>query len=315
MLRGVAPVVSKVSRRCNVTVHRQRLPIVRAVVAEGAAATTTSGTDARTLVESAHSGVLATVGGMGATAEFGGWPVGTRASYILDADGRPCIRLRADSLANLNLHEESRCSLYVEPSGQAGGVCSRVTLLGHANQLTVAEESELLSSFAADALAAGVDAVRKDDVVYRLELEQVFYVGGLLSGQEAEVIEVEDFYLSESDGLREFAPAIVAHFNETLADDVLQFARSSENLGAIDMVVEATLLSMDSRGFVVEGRLADGRVVPVRVEFRHKVDNDSDARSEFMMAAQELWEKENAYTPPIPPPIEWPEKEEEAAKA
>ena len=62
---------------------------------------------ARSLVDIADCGTLSSL-----TAD--GWPLGTHASYLLDADGQPLLRLRAASYAALQLKKDSRCSLYVQ---------------------------------------------------------------------------------------------------------------------------------------------------------------------------------------------------------
>lgn len=69
---------------------------------------------ARTLVELGSVGTLASVGA-------DGWPLGTHASYLLDATGQPLLRLRADAAAAEHLLRDARCSLYVQARGRSTG--------------------------------------------------------------------------------------------------------------------------------------------------------------------------------------------------
>ena len=42
--------------------------------------------------------------------------MGTHAAYLLDKQGQPLLRLRADALHTAHLQRDSRCSLYVQVS-------------------------------------------------------------------------------------------------------------------------------------------------------------------------------------------------------
>ena len=83
---------------------------------------------ARTIVDIVAHGALSTVGEDGV-------PLGTYASYILDGEGQPVLRLRADAVHTNNLLREPRCSLFVQPAELPARLLARVTLLGRVEPL------------------------------------------------------------------------------------------------------------------------------------------------------------------------------------
>ena len=83
----------------------------------------TSAETARTIVDIVAHGALSTVGADGV-------PLGTYASYVLDGEGQPILRLRADAVHTGNLLARPRCSLFVQPSDLPARLLARVTLIG-----------------------------------------------------------------------------------------------------------------------------------------------------------------------------------------
>lgn len=78
---------------------------------------------ARTIVDLAAHGTLCTV-------SEGGIPLGTYASYVLDSEGQPILRLRADAVHTANLMRNPKCSLFVQPSEYPTRLLARLTLIG-----------------------------------------------------------------------------------------------------------------------------------------------------------------------------------------
>ena len=83
----------------------------------------TSAETARTIVDIVAHGALSTVGADGV-------PLGTYASYVLDGEGQPILRLRADAVHTANLLAHPGCSLFVQPSEMPARLLARVTLIG-----------------------------------------------------------------------------------------------------------------------------------------------------------------------------------------
>jgi hypothetical protein len=125
---------------------------------------------AKSIVHLANSGTLATV-------MEDGWPLATQMKYVLDAQGRPVLKLRVDAIHTNNLQREARCSLYVRSSSGA-----RASMLGTVEPLQEGEETDMLiAEYAAvhGESAFGVDALAVDDVYCTLAIQKIFFVEGL----------------------------------------------------------------------------------------------------------------------------------------
>ena len=79
--------------------------------------------NARTIVDLVTHGTLATVGEDSV-------PLGTYASYVLDADGQPILRLREQAVHTANILRNPRCSLFIQPEDMPARLLARVTLIG-----------------------------------------------------------------------------------------------------------------------------------------------------------------------------------------
>merc|ERR1712078_275331 len=92
--------------------------------------TPTAAEDARTAVSLVRHGTFCTL------ASDTGTPFGTHVYYLVDeATGSPIIRVPSDSVEDLNLLKDGKCSLYIHPSGDASDCIARVTLMGNAVHL------------------------------------------------------------------------------------------------------------------------------------------------------------------------------------
>jgi hypothetical protein len=98
-------------RTATVAQVRKRLLPCRASAAAPAATSSQarppSEVCARTLVDICERGTLST------TTEDS-WPMGTHASYLLDKEGQPLLRLRKDAAHTAHVQRDARCSLYVQ---------------------------------------------------------------------------------------------------------------------------------------------------------------------------------------------------------
>ena len=83
---------------------------------------------ARTICDITRQGTLSTVGEDGV-------PLGTYVTYVLDSDGQPLLRLRADAVHTANLLREPRCSLFVQPTELPARNLARTTLIGRVSLL------------------------------------------------------------------------------------------------------------------------------------------------------------------------------------
>lgn len=98
-----------------------------------AGGTPTAAETARTIVDLVAHGTLCTLGEDGV-------PLGTYASYVLDAAGQPILRLRADAVHTANLKRDSKCSLFVQPGERPASLLARVTLIGEVEPISEGEQ-------------------------------------------------------------------------------------------------------------------------------------------------------------------------------
>ena len=252
---------------------------------------------AKTLVAIADTGTLATTGEDGVA-------LGTFASYVVTKSGEVVLRMRADATHTSNVKREPRCSLYVQPATQPPGVISRATLIG---ALTKLDDDDVAANVAAlydetHGAGFGVDAAGVGDEFYAMQIDRVFYVGGLGSDKRAEVVTADAFENAVADPLCKAAGAIVDATNGDRYEDVMNFARAS--LPADVEPAEARMLWMDKLGFdvrVVTGGNGKQKVLDVRLPFPAAAETQQQALSALTMLAQTMWEEEKQYQPvPVP---------------
>jgi hypothetical protein len=239
---------------------------------------------AKTLVAIADTGTLATTGEDGVA-------LGTFASYVVTKSGDVVLRMRADATHTSNVAREPRCSLYVQPATQPPGVISRATLIG---ALTRLDDD--------DGAGVGVDAAGVGDEFYAMQIDRVFYVGGLGSDKRAEVVTADAFENAVADPLCKHAGVIVDATNGDRYEDVMNFARAS--LPDDVEPAEARMLWVDKLGFdvrVVTGGNGKQKVLDVRLPFPAVAETQQQALSALTMLAQTMWEEEKQYQPvPVP---------------
>lgn len=243
---------------------------------------------AKTLVDSTNQGTICTVC-------EDGWPLGTQASYILDDDGQPVVRLRKGAVHTENVSREPRCSLYVQPSDQAGEANARVTLIGKLEDL---EENELRIAkirFEAEHQGEwGVNKVNSCDLYSRMRVERIYYVGGYGTTATADIVSGEDFLQACSDPLKDCAREIRQEYNTKRLADLLRLC--SEFAGFRDGIESVEMINIDRLGFDVLA-CVHGEMKEKRIQFPREMRDERDAKSNLTMMSQLSWERERNYTP------------------
>lgn len=247
---------------------------------------------ARTVVNLVGFGTLATKQGDNA-------PLGTFVSYVLDKEGHPVLRLRKDAVHTANLRNDARCSVFVQPPNMPARALARVTLIGKAEPVQ-AEEAEQFAALhmAQHGPGIGVDAVSSEDEFWRLSVEQVFHVGGLGKGSEAEAIPGDQYVRATPDPLQSVAEQIVADFNRTRADEITRIGASAVGV-RMSQIRGAELMWVDRLGCYLTVTTEDA-VQGIRVAFTSPALDERDAKSKITLMAQIAWEKEKQYKPELP---------------
>ncbi|PRW57427.1 FMN binding [Chlorella sorokiniana] len=261
-----------------------------------AGGTPTAAETARTIVDLVAHGTLCTLGEDGV-------PLGTYASYVLDAAGQPILRLRADAVHTANLKRNSKCSLFVQPGERPASLLARVTLIGEVEPISeemAAKAADLHSTLHAGGM--GVDAPQPTDLYFRLRVDRCFYVGQLSGGARAEVLDGDAYRGAETDPLRTCAAALTRQMNEDRPEDMLRI--SCHAMGeSFDDMAWAEMLWVDRLGVYMRAAKQDGSEArDLRVPFVRPVEDEREARSALTMMAQVAWEAQRPYTPAAPSP-------------
>jgi putative heme iron utilization protein len=229
----------------------------------------------RTLIASARTAALATIGD-------GGFPFGSLVSHAVDASGRPLLLLSDLAEHTRNLAADPRASLMAVQDGDGDPLAlARVTVVGEVGELRGDEREAALAVYRAThpgAFYAGFADFR----LYRLEVASVRYVGGF---GRMSWVDAAGYTDAEPDPLRPHAARIVDHMNDDHADSLVLFARV---FGGREQAVEARMVDCDRYGFAMFSRdTPDGEQTAVRLPFRTRVDTPEGARTAMVNLVRE----------------------------
>ncbi|MEW6299373.1 MAG: DUF2470 domain-containing protein [Thermodesulfobacteriota bacterium] len=231
---------------------------------------------ARTLMYLGRVGTLATV-----SRKYPGWPFGSVMPYALDTEGRPVVLISTMAMHTQNLRADPRASLLVTQPDWTGDPLAgaRVTVMGRVMPLPAADLAATRAAYVAryENAAAWVDF--DDFAFYRMEVVDVYYVGGF--GAMGWVSAAE-YAAAAPDPLADVAAGIIEHMNRDHADALRLFCQAYAGLEAD----EAAMLSVDRLGFRLRVRTGD-RVQGVRLAFPREVRSAQDARAVFVAMVRE----------------------------
>jgi heme oxygenase (biliverdin-IX-beta and delta-forming) len=223
---------------------------------------------ARTLISQTAIGTLATI-----SRKREGFPFGSLMPYAVDAQGQPLFLISNMAMHTQNLKADARASLFVaqgsadeDPLGAA-----RATLVGEAQPIPenhVARAKEIYLA-AHENSKHWVDFA--DFAFYRLEVEDLYYVGGFgVMGW----VEAREYASAEPDPLATVAAGILAHMNEDHVDAMILLARAHAGLEA----TEAAMTAVDRLGFHLRLKTAEG-MKGIRINFPGEVRTAGSARA------------------------------------
>ena len=225
----------------------------------------THGEEARRFLRSHHSGVLSTL-----SASLPGYPFGSIAPFVLDADCRPVILISALAEHTKNLAGDPRASLIVhgDDDVQAG---PRLTLVGDAARAAddPAVQNRYLRYFPAaqDLLSLG------DFSFWAIEPKRLLFIRGF---GRIHWIEAAAFRPPEN-RLAAAEEEIVAHMNADHAAALVDYCRHHHQL----TFREVSMVGIDCDGFDVR---ANGRLL--RIAFGEPVANAGKARAALVAMAR-----------------------------
>jgi hypothetical protein len=170
-----------------------------------------------------------------------------------------------------NLHADPRASLLVMQSEAPDPLgAARLTLMGKAAKLTIEDVAAARQAYLARHENARYWVDFDDFAFYRLEITDVYFVGGFgVMGW----VTADEYTLAEADPLAEAAPGIIEHMNKDHADALLLLAKF---FGGVE-AEHASMTAVDRLGFHVRLTSAD-RVRGLRIAFLLQARTVADTR-------------------------------------
>jgi putative heme iron utilization protein len=180
-----------------------------------------------------------------------------------------------------NILGDCRSSLLVTQPDVSGDplAAARVTLMGNTAKVPESTLNHVRDLYLARYENARYWVDFKDFAFYRMEIVDIYYVGGFgVMGW----VGADEYVLAESDPLADSASEIMQHMNADHADALLLLARRSAGVE----VGEAAMTSVDRLGFHL--RLKTGtRVHGTRIPFTREVRSTEDTRTVLIEMVQQ----------------------------
>ncbi len=223
---------------------------------------------ARTLVHLERTGSLGTL-----SRRHPGHPFVSVMPYAPDDLGRPLLLISRLAMHTQNLEADPRASLLVAQTGVGEDplALGRLTLMGRAGRLGPEERAAARESY----LARHPNAVHwvefEDFSFWRLDLADVYFVGGFGA---MGWVEVGDYEAARPDPLAAAAAGIIEHMNRDHGDALVFYARV---LGGVEADV-AEMVAVDRLGFKLRARSGDG-LHGCRIAFAREVATVEQCRA------------------------------------
>jgi len=235
----------------------------------------TFGEQARTLVHLAPSGTLGTL-----SRRHPGHPFVSVMPYAPDDRGRPLVLISGLAMHTQNLDADPRASLLVVQAGHEDPLAmARVTLMGRAQRLPAVDRPAAREAY----LARHPNAVHwvdyGDFAFWRLDLTDVYFVGGFGA---MDWLTVEGYEGARPDPLADAAPGIIEHMNRDHADALILYARV---LGPV-AAEAAEMVAVDRLGFKLRVRAGDG-LEGCRIGFPREVTDAGQCRRVLIEMVEE----------------------------
>jgi hypothetical protein len=223
---------------------------------------------ARTLVHLGRAGTLATL-----SRRHPGHPFASIMPYAVDEQGRPLLLISTMAMHTQNLQGDARASLLVAQPDWAGDplAAGRVTLMGDVVRLPTAGVAGARAAYLALHENARYWVDFEDFGFWRLEVSDVYFVGGFAA---MDWVEAGPYRDAPPDPLADAAGGIITHMNKDHADALVAYARAFAGVDAS----EATMIGVDRLGFKLRVT-GGGRRHAVRIAFPREVTTAAESRT------------------------------------
>ncbi len=223
---------------------------------------------ARTLVYLARTGTLSTL-----SLKHPGHPFGSLMPYALDGRGCPLFLISTMAMHTQNLQADRRASLLVTQPGWTGDplAAGRATLMGEAVLLAESSALEARTTYLARHPNAAYWVDFEDFHFYRLEVADVYFVGGFAA---MDWVGAEEYLAARVDPLADAAAGIIEHMNRDHADALVTFARVLAGAPGD----EASMVTVDRLGFKLRVKRGP-RLSSARIAFPREVTTAEACRA------------------------------------
>src|SRR5215471_6626059 len=223
---------------------------------------------ARTLLHVGRVGSLSTL-----SRRQQGFPFGSVMPYGLDGDGRPIFLVSTMAMHTQNLQADSRASLLVTQPDSSGDPLgsSRVTLVGTILPVPKVEVAESRNLYLSRHPNSKYWVDFDDFSFYRMEVVDVYYVGGFGVMGWVSASEYRD---ATPDPLVDSMAEILEHMNADHEDALVLLARTIAGIESH----EAAMTSVDRLGFNVRLTTRDG-MRGARIPFLREVNSAAETRN------------------------------------
>ena len=201
-----------------------------------------------------------------------GFPFGSVMPYALDERGRPVFLISTMAMHTQNLQADPHASVLVTQPDAAGDPlgASRVTLMGDVLPIAAPEVAKARQLYLASYANSKYWVDFEDFSFYRMEVVDVYYVGGFgVMGW----ISASEYERAQPDPLADAAAEIIQHMNADHGKALVLLAREFAGVEA----EEAAVTSVDRLGFQVRLKTSDG-VRGARIAFLREVRDAAQAR-------------------------------------
>jgi len=223
---------------------------------------------ARTLLYLTRVGSLSTL-----SRKQPGFPFGSVMPYGLDEQGRPILLISTMAMHTQNLKGDPRASLLVTQNDGASDPLgsSRVTLVGNALPVPQPEVADARKIYLTSHANAKYWVDFEDFSFYRLDVLDVYYVGGFgVMGW----VPAAEYLSSQPDPLAPSMGEIIEHMNADHKDALKLLALHFANIDS----QEATMTAVDRLGFHVRLQTNDG-VRGARIAFPREARDSATTRT------------------------------------
>ncbi len=220
-----------------------------------------------------------------------GFPFGSIMPYALDALGRPVFLISKMAPHTQNLDQEPKCGLLIPEEDAAGNPlgAARATLLGHAEPVPEEDLASCRELYLERHSNATYWVDYADFGFYRLEVVEVYFVGGFgVMGW----VEAGDYGQASPDPLADVAQGIIEHMNQDHADALVLIAAVHAGIEARS----AAMTAIDRLGFHLRLELAD-RYHGCRIAFPRQVGDAESTRAVMVEMVRGARLKQEASKP------------------